>query len=67
LEGNGSILVLDRFAFNYHHSLAKETKVKKIRSVRVSDQLWARAKAKARAEGRTISEVIVDFLKEFIK
>lgn len=41
--------------------------MKKIRSVRVSDQLWARAKAKARAQEKTISEVIVDFLKEFVK
>jgi predicted HicB family RNase H-like nuclease len=41
--------------------------MKKIRSVRVSDQLWAKAKAKARAEGKSVSEVIVDFLKEFVK
>jgi predicted HicB family RNase H-like nuclease len=41
--------------------------MKKIRSVRVSEQLWRRAQAKAKAEGKTISEVIVDFLKEFVK
>lgn len=40
---------------------------KKVRSVRVSDQLWARAMAKARSEGKSVSEVIVDFLKEYIK
>lgn len=40
---------------------------KKIRSVRVSDQVWTKAKAKANEQGMTVSEVIVDFLKEFIK
>ena len=40
---------------------------KKARSVRVSDQVWAKAKAKAKEQGMTVSEVIVDFLKEFIK
>ena len=40
---------------------------KKVRSVRVSDQLWARAMAKARSEGKSVSEVIVDFLKGYIK
>jgi hypothetical protein len=39
---------------------------KKIRSVRVSDQVWAKAKAKAKAEGKTVSEVIVDFLKGYV-
>ena len=41
--------------------------MKKIRSVRVSEQLWRKAQAKAKAEGTTVSEVIVDFLKEFVK
>lgn len=41
--------------------------MKKIRSIRVSDQLWAKAKAKARSEGKTVSEVVVDYLKEFVK
>jgi macrodomain Ter protein organizer (MatP/YcbG family) len=40
---------------------------KKARSVRVSDQVWQRAKEKANKQGMTVSEVIVDFLKEFIK
>jgi macrodomain Ter protein organizer (MatP/YcbG family) len=40
---------------------------KKARSVRVSDQVWAKAKAKAREEGTTVSELIVDFLKAYIK
>lgn len=40
---------------------------KKVRSVRISDQLWARAMAKAKLEGKSVSEVIVDFLKDYIK
>jgi len=40
---------------------------KKKRSVRVSDQVWFKAKAKAALEGTTVSEVIVDFLKGYIK
>jgi len=46
---------------------AKEMKMKKIRSVRVADQLWRKAKAKARAEGKSLSEAINDFLKEYVK
>jgi len=42
-------------------------KLKKIRSVRVSDQLWRKAQAKARAEGKSLSEAINDFLKEYVK
>jgi predicted HicB family RNase H-like nuclease len=42
-------------------------KLKKIRSVRVSDQLWRKAQAKARKEGKSLSEAIVDFLKEYVK
>jgi predicted HicB family RNase H-like nuclease len=42
--------------------------MKKIRSVRVSDQLWRKAQAKARKEGKSLSEaIIVDFLKEYVK
>jgi predicted HicB family RNase H-like nuclease len=41
--------------------------VKKARSVRVSDQLWAAVKAKALAEQKSVSEVIVDALKVYIK
>jgi hypothetical protein len=48
--------------------------MKKIRSVRVSDQLWRKAQAKARKEGKSLSEAsqkqevqIVDFLKEYVK
>jgi hypothetical protein len=46
---------------------AKEMKMKKNRSVRIAEQLWRKAQAKAKAEGKTASEVIVDFLKEYIK
>jgi macrodomain Ter protein organizer (MatP/YcbG family) len=42
-------------------------KLKKIRSIRVSEQLWRKAQAKARSEGKTVSEAINDFLKEFVK
>jgi len=41
--------------------------MKKIRSIRVSDQLWAKAQAKARAEGKSLSEAINDFLKQYVK
>jgi hypothetical protein len=41
--------------------------MKKIRSIRVSEQLWRKAQAKAWSEGKTVSEAINDFLKEFIK
>jgi predicted HicB family RNase H-like nuclease len=41
--------------------------MKKIRSVRVSEQVWVKAKAKAKSEGKTVSELIVDFLKEYVK
>jgi predicted HicB family RNase H-like nuclease len=41
--------------------------VKKARSVRVSDQLWAAVKAKAAADEKSVSEVIVDALKAYIK
>lgn len=40
---------------------------KKIRSIRVSEQVWQKAKAKARQEGTTVSELVVDFLKAYIK
>lgn len=41
--------------------------MKKIRSVRVSDSLWHKVKLKARQEDRTVSEVIVDYLREYVK
>jgi hypothetical protein len=41
--------------------------VKKARSVRVSDQLWAAVKAKAAADEKSVSEVIVDALKAYIR
>ena len=41
--------------------------MKKIRSVRVSDQLWRKAQAKGRKEGKSLSEAINDFLKEYVK
>lgn len=41
--------------------------MKKIRSVRVSDSLWFKVKLKAKEEERSVSEVIVDYLREYIK
>jgi hypothetical protein len=40
---------------------------KKARSVRVSDELWASVAAKAKREGRTISQVIVAALFAYLK
>lgn len=41
--------------------------MKKIRSVRVSDSLWYKVKLKAKQEDKTVSEVIVDYLREYVK
>lgn len=41
--------------------------VKKARSVRVSDRLWQAVKDKAKADQKSISEVIVDALKAYIR
>lgn len=41
--------------------------MKKIRSVRVSDSLWYKVKLKAKEEDRTVSEVIVDYLRDYVK
>lgn len=41
--------------------------MKKIRSVRVSDSLWFKVKLKAKEEERSVSEVIVDYLREYVK
>ena len=41
--------------------------MKKIRSVRVSDALWYKVKLKAKEEDKTVSEVIVEHLREYVK
>lgn len=41
--------------------------MKKIRSVRVSDVLWTKVQAKAKQEDKTVSEVIVEHLREYVK
>jgi hypothetical protein len=41
--------------------------VKKMRSVRVSETLWIAVKARAAAEEKSVSEVIVDALKAYIR
>lgn len=45
----------------------KGIKMKKIRSVRVSDSLWHKVKNKAKAEDKTVSEVIVEHLRDYVK
>ena len=37
------------------------------RTIRVEDDLWRAAQDKARAEGRTVSDVIRDRLKRYVK
>jgi hypothetical protein len=46
---------------------SKGEEVKKIRSVRVSDALWYKVKLKAKQEDKTVSEVIVEHLREYVK
>ena len=41
--------------------------VKKARSVRVSDHLWAAVKARAAVDQKSVSEVIVDALKAYVR
>jgi predicted transcriptional regulator len=41
--------------------------MKKIRSVRVSDSLWQKVKAKAKGEDKTVSEVITNALRDYVK
>jgi macrodomain Ter protein organizer (MatP/YcbG family) len=35
------------------------------RSIRISEELWRKAKEKAQSEGKNISEVIVTYLKDY--
>lgn len=37
------------------------------RTIRVEDELWRAAQEKARAEGRTVSEVIRDRLRRYVR
>ena len=37
------------------------------RTVRVSDAIWSAAKAKAIDEGRTLTDVVITALKEYIR
>lgn len=37
-----------------------------LRNVRIAEELWASAKAKAEAEGRTLSEVIREALERYV-
>jgi predicted DNA-binding protein len=38
-----------------------------LRNVRISDDLWNKAKAKAAQQGRTLSDVIREALERFVK
>jgi predicted HicB family RNase H-like nuclease len=40
---------------------------KKMRSVRVSDSLWQAVKDKAKTDQKSVSEVIVDALKAYVR
>lgn len=37
-----------------------------VRGIRVDDGLWRRAQEKAAAEGRTLTGVLVDYLKRYV-
>jgi hypothetical protein len=37
-----------------------------VRGLRVDDRLWRAAQEKARTEGRTLTGVIVDYLKRYV-
>ena len=37
-----------------------------LRNVRIPDELWEAAKAKAEAEGRTVSEVLRTYLERWV-
>ena len=45
----------------------KGIKMKKARSVRVSDALWHKVKLKAKEEDKTVSEIIVEHLRDYVK
>ena len=45
----------------------KGEQMKKIRSVRVSDSLWQKVKAKAKAEDKSVSEVITNALRDYVR
>jgi antitoxin component of RelBE/YafQ-DinJ toxin-antitoxin module len=38
-----------------------------LRNVRVDDQLWTAVQAKAAAQGRTVSDVIRDMLRRYVR
>lgn len=37
------------------------------RSIRIADAIWNKVRIKARAEDKTASEVVNDYLKDYIK
>lgn len=45
---------------------SEPSRAKKIRHIRMSDDLWVAAATKADAEGLTISELVRDLLREYV-
>ena len=41
--------------------------MKKARSIRVSDLLWAKVKSKAKQEETTVSQVVINALRDYVK
>ena len=37
-----------------------------VRNIRVAENLWSAAKAKAKAEGRTMTDVLVSYLRRYV-
>lgn len=41
--------------------------MKKARSIRVSDLLWAKVKHKAKQEDKTVTQVVINALRDYVK
>lgn len=41
--------------------------MKKPRSIRVSDALWFKVKLKAQEEDRTVTEIVINALRDYVK
>lgn len=37
-----------------------------LRAIRINDELWSAVQAKAESEGRTVSDVVRDYLKRWV-
>lgn len=54
------------YTWNHGHVPRPATGKTPVRNLRVADEIWKPALAKAKREGRPLTEVIVDFLKTYI-